>query len=119
MLGDDANTRIKLEDGKKIKAKPRVAGSVRGRELRAAAALARFVTKKEEEVEVGDNKVEESETESDEFEEKDRRYDSLGEGSWIKDARGMVRVCGGEDGIEGDGCGVEVKRERDELLLGF
>ncbi|KAG5980291.1 hypothetical protein E4U55_004175 [Claviceps digitariae] len=41
-LGADEETKVKLEKGKKIVAKPRVAGSARGRDLRAAAALARF-----------------------------------------------------------------------------
>ncbi len=46
-LGEDAATKKKLE-GKKVVAKPRVAGSARGRELRAAAALARFEVQKTE-----------------------------------------------------------------------
>lgn len=41
-LGDDAQARVRLEAGKVVKGKPRVAGSARGRDLRAAAALARF-----------------------------------------------------------------------------
>jgi len=41
-LGGDEEERQKLEQGKKVKGKPRVAASVRARELRAAAALARF-----------------------------------------------------------------------------
>ncbi|KAG5927658.1 hypothetical protein E4U42_001980 [Claviceps africana] len=41
-LGADEETKVKLEKGKKIVARPRVAGSARGRDLRAAAALARF-----------------------------------------------------------------------------
>jgi hypothetical protein len=47
-LGADDEVKAKLENGKRPIGKPRVAGSVRGRELRAAAALARFEVKKEE-----------------------------------------------------------------------
>ena len=41
-LGGDEERRIKLEYGQKVKGKPRVANSARGRELRVAAAAARF-----------------------------------------------------------------------------
>ncbi|KAI6529478.1 hypothetical protein ACKVWC_009008 [Pyricularia oryzae] len=41
-LGEDVGVKAELEKGKRTAAKPRVAGSKRGRELRAAAALARF-----------------------------------------------------------------------------
>jgi hypothetical protein len=41
-----------LEKGKTTKGKPRVAGSARGRELRAAAALARFERSKADEDEL-------------------------------------------------------------------
>ncbi|TLS26966.1 hypothetical protein PpBr36_05249 [Pyricularia pennisetigena] len=41
-LGEDVAVKAELEKGKRTAAKPRVAGSKRGRELRAAAALARF-----------------------------------------------------------------------------
>jgi hypothetical protein len=44
-LGADGEVKAKLENGKRTTAKPRVAGSARGRELRAAAALARFEVK--------------------------------------------------------------------------
>lgn len=46
-LGADGEIKLKLERGKHQTAKPRVAGSVRGRELRAAAALARFEVRKD------------------------------------------------------------------------
>ena len=63
-LGVDEEAKQKLEKGKKSAGKPRIAGSVRGRELRAAAALARFEIKegpqpKDEEL------MTDSETESD------------------------------------------------------
>ena len=47
-LGEDEETKLRLEKGKKVKGKPRVAGSARGRDLRAAAALARIDQVKEE-----------------------------------------------------------------------
>ncbi|CAJ2501532.1 Uu.00g043850.m01.CDS01 [Anthostomella pinea] len=46
-LGDDEDVKAELEKGRRTQAKPRVAGSKRGRELRAAAALARFGQQKE------------------------------------------------------------------------
>ncbi|KAK6520875.1 hypothetical protein TWF506_001118 [Arthrobotrys conoides] len=49
-VGSDDDLRQKLEKGKKPKGKPRVAGSARGRDLRAEAALKRFETQKKEEV---------------------------------------------------------------------
>ncbi|KAF2144594.1 uncharacterized protein K452DRAFT_325132 [Aplosporella prunicola CBS 121167] len=50
-LGADEDAKTQLEGGKKAKGKPRVANSARGRELRAAAALARFDTKQPEDEE--------------------------------------------------------------------
>ncbi len=64
-LGADEDTKVKLENGKRPSGKPRVAGSARGRELRAAAALARFETKKEEPEIKDEDLVTDSETESD------------------------------------------------------
>lgn len=77
-LGGDEGVRVKLEDGKRPKGNPRVAGSMRGRELRAAAALARFDQQKvvdEEEV-----KKEEDDAESDEgseFDDEDVKYEAF------------------------------------------
>lgn len=113
-LGEDELTRIKLEDAKRPKGKPRVAGSARGRELRAAAALARFGDKKLEKA--GELKKEEdgseSETESD--------YEDVGNfkeavdinGVQILDSNGngMVKIC--EDEGQDD---VFVKQEMEEL----
>lgn len=104
-LGADEETKVKLEKGKKIQAKPRVAGSARGRELRAAAALARFGQLKEETASV--KKEEDGETESG----SDSDYEDGGgqdldskdavdvDGSRLVDSkgRGMVRVCEDED----------------------
>ncbi|KAF1988194.1 WLM-domain-containing protein [Aulographum hederae CBS 113979] len=109
-LGEDEETKVKLEGGKKPKGKPRVAGSARGRELRAAAALARFDQAKEAPV-----KKEEqdsgSETESDYegiFGSEARDID----GKELKDSKGhgMVKVCEDED-AQGD----DARREMDEL----
>ena len=111
-LGDDEDTRVKLEDGKKPKGKPRVAGSARGRELRAAAALARFgqqqddSVKKEEEMDSG------SETESD-YEDSNDKNEAIDlDGSRLLDAKGngMVKVCENEDSED-----VHVKEEMQEL----
>lgn len=47
-VGADKDTRVQLEKGAKVKSAPRVAKSIRGRELRAAAALKRFETQAQE-----------------------------------------------------------------------
>jgi hypothetical protein len=97
-LGGDEEERQKLENGKKIKGKPRVAGSARARELRAAAALARF-QKVEDTTEADSSETETgSETEDD---------------THILKSNGkeLVRVCGDMD--END---YNVKREKDELM---
>ncbi len=113
-LSGDEETKVKLERGKKPQGKPRVAGSMRGRELRAAAALARFEVKKEEEGEVKDEDgmLSGSETESD--------YEDVGvkgeafdlDGSRMRDGkgRGLVKVCEDEDQDD-----VHVKQEIEEL----
>ena len=112
-LGDDEDTRVKLEYGVKTKAKPKVAKSVRGRELRAAAALARFGQQKEEEsskAEVGTEN--DSETE-DEYEATDAGQEALDfNGSRILDGQGnsMVKVCEDEDRNDS-----HVKQEMQEL----
>lgn len=118
-LGADDQVKTELENGKKTASKPRVAGSNRGRELRAAAALARFEVKKEE-PEVKDEA--DIETESASETDSDWEFDATiktepGEamdidGKKMRDSkgRGMVKVCDDEDG--GD---VNVKNEMDEL----
>ena len=112
-LGDDEEERLKLEDGKKPKGKPRVAGSARGRDLRAAAALARFGQQQDEVV-----KKEESDKESDtdsEYEET-RVHDTPAlnvDASRLVDSKGnsMVKVCEDEDKDED----THVKEEMQEL----
>ncbi|MCJ1386997.1 hypothetical protein MMC17_010126 [Xylographa soralifera] len=112
-LGDDEDNRVKLEDGKNPKGKPRVAKSARGRELRAAAALARFDQQQEEvkaEQEEGDSA---SDTESDYDDSKVKAEDALDlNGSKILDGKGhgMIKVCEGEDVDD-----VHVKEEMQEL----
>jgi hypothetical protein len=102
-LGADEEAKVKLEKGKRVQGKPRVAGSARGRELRAAAALARFEQQKPEPSFVKN----ESETESG----SESEYEDAGAGdNDSKDAldldghrltdskgRGMVKVCEDEN----------------------
>lgn len=100
-LGSDEETKVKLENGKKVKGKPRVAGSARGRELRAAAALARFEQQKEVKTEeVKEEEETDSGSESDnEAVELDGK-DALDlDGSRLVDdkGRGLVKVCEDED----------------------
>ncbi|KAI4203401.1 MAG: hypothetical protein LQ350_001922 [Teloschistes chrysophthalmus] len=113
-LGSEEEARVKLENGKKSKGKPRVAGSARGRELRAAAALARFGQQKEEEEVKKEEKLDWSETESeDDLEDVKSEEGAMDvDGSRLLDSkgRGMVKVCEDED--EDD---VHVKQEMDEL----
>ncbi|KAF2198903.1 WLM-domain-containing protein [Delitschia confertaspora ATCC 74209] len=97
-LGADEETKIKLESGVPKKGKPRVAGSVRGRELRAAAALARFDQVNKEEVSV---KTEPSDPETeDEYEEPNDAEAAVDiDGTKLVDdeGNGLVKICEGED----------------------
>jgi len=100
-LGADEEVKTKLEKGKKPAGKPRVAGSARGRELRAAAALARFEVKKEEPQIKDEELVTDSEAESeDEVQIKAEPDDAVDiDGTRLVDrtGHGMVRVCDDED----------------------
>lgn len=114
-LGADDGTKAKLEKGKKPVGKPRVAGSMRGRELRAAAALARYDVKKEE-LEIKDEDLV-TDSEESEFEEdvaiKLEPDDAMDiDGSRLLDSKGhgMVKVCEDEDKDDGD-----ARREMEEL----
>lgn len=93
-LGADEEAKVKLEKGKKVQAKPRVAGSARGRELRAAAALARFAPKKEE----PDVKDEDETVWGSDSDDNDSKDAVDLDGSHMVDDKGhhMVRVCGDE-----------------------
>ena len=98
-LGADEATKVKLENGKKTQAKPRVAGSARGRELRAAAALARFeVTKKEDESPEPKEESEESDYEDDPADVKSKDAIDL-DGKKLLDGkgRGLIKVCEDEN----------------------
>lgn len=118
-LGADDVEKVKLEKGKKVTGKPRVAGSARGRELRAAAALARFDKQKKEEEDVEelwDVKDEdetasgsESEFEEVEVEGKDA-LDVDGSRMLDKDGHALVKVCEDEDPTDSG-----ARNELDEL----
>ncbi|KAF4625791.1 hypothetical protein G7Y89_g12370 [Cudoniella acicularis] len=101
-LGADEETKVKLEKGKKPAGKPRVAGSARGRELRAAAALARFEVKEEPQFK-GEEMVTDSETESEAEDEvyikpeQDDAVDINGKRLVDRHGHGMVKVCEDED----------------------
>ncbi|EON65140.1 hypothetical protein W97_04377 [Coniosporium apollinis CBS 100218] len=111
-LGADEDAKVKLEAGKPLKGKPRVAKSARGRELRAAAALARL-----DQARTVDIKNEEegsgSETDSDSDEASPNEVAALDlDGKAMLDTRGhgLVKVCEGEDGDAED-----ARREMVEL----
>ncbi|KAG9554690.1 WLM domain-containing protein, partial [Aureobasidium melanogenum] len=109
-LGDDEGIRAKLEadqKGGKPAVKPRVAGSKRGRELRAAAALARFENVKKEAVKTEPK----TETISDDDYETDSDYEySTIERIMNPEDGSMVRVCANEDSEDKN-----AQREFDEL----
>ncbi|KAK6000345.1 hypothetical protein QM012_003977 [Aureobasidium pullulans] len=109
-LGNDEGIRAKLEPGQKggkPAVKPRVAGSKRGRELRAAAALARFENVKKEAVKIEPK----TEATSDDDYETDSDDDYLTiEKTMNPEDGNMVRVCENEDSEDKD-----AQREFDEL----
>ncbi|KAE8442283.1 hypothetical protein EG329_003483 [Mollisiaceae sp. DMI_Dod_QoI] len=114
-LGADEETKAQLEKGKRPVGKPRVAGSLRGRELRAAAALARFEVKKEEKQMSDDDLVTDSDADSDTNNqtiktEPDDAIDINGLRLLDSKGGGMVKVCREEDDDDED-----VKRELLEL----
>jgi len=102
-LGADGETRAKLEKGRKPVGKPRVAGSARGRELRAAAALARFEVKKGKPEIKDEDLVTDSETEREDDDdvmvktEPDDAVDIDGKQLLDFNGKGMVKVCEDED----------------------
>ncbi|KAI1804162.1 WLM-domain-containing protein [Daldinia bambusicola] len=108
-LGEDEAIKTELEKGKKPQGKPRVAGSKRGRELRAAAALARFDQQKKEAEEVKDEpdiniKKEEdsgSETGSD-SEEEEAIMDINGRRLVDTKGHNLMKVCEDEDARDED-----------------
>ncbi|UPX19181.1 uncharacterized protein EKO05_0009450 [Ascochyta rabiei] len=113
-LGADDLTKLKLEGGVPKKGKPRVAGSARGRELRAAAALARFepVKKEQEEATIKMEDILDSETE-DEYENIDQDGAALDvDGTKLVDDQGraLVKICEDEDDKDGN-----ARREMEEI----
>ena len=94
------------------KGKPRVAGSVRGRELRAAAALARFETVKEEPKEVTIKKEEtsDSETEDEHVDQANAALDVDGSKLLDDKGRALVKICEDEDDQDDN-----ARREMDEI----
>lgn len=125
-LGEDEDQRIALEINRKggLGGKPRVAQSKRGRELRAAAALARFGPNKAEvetlqkgQQQQEDENGRETDSEDEDYgkaEDVDRDLaDALDvDGKRLLDSQGgsMVRVCDDEDTDD-----VNVKQEMTEL----
>lgn len=109
-LGADESTKVKLEGGMPKKAKPRVAGSARGRELRAAAALARFAPIKSEEVPIKEEEdVSDSETDDD-ISEEGAAVDVDGTKMLDGHGRALVKICEDEDDQSGN-----AQREFDEI----
>ncbi|KAM0274908.1 hypothetical protein ACHAQH_007760 [Verticillium albo-atrum] len=102
-LGADEEVKVKLEKGKKTVAKPRVAGSARGRELRAAAALARFGQQKVVEEEEQDVPKSEDVSDGSDYEDdladikREDAVDLDGQRLLDKDGRGMIKVCEDEN----------------------
>lgn len=118
-VGEDQGVKFFLDGGKSIAGKPRVAGSNRGRELRAQAALIRLGAQKVEDqvVKKEEGKVKKEEMEEgdwEEFEDEDAGRDDAVDydGAKMKDGEGkvMVKVCEDEDVDD-----VHVKQEMDEL----
>jgi len=112
-LGDDEAERRYLEKGKVTAAKPKVAGSKRGRELRAAAALARFGQEKSAPVKHDDVEGQGEELDH-EYEEMDvKGEDAVNfDGTKMRDehGQGLVKICEDEDADD-----ASVKKEMQEL----
>ncbi|KAH9909044.1 WLM domain-containing protein [Xylariomycetidae sp. FL2044] len=113
-LGEDEGVKAELEKGKRTQAKPRVAGSKRGRELRAAAALARFGQQKKKEEEREEVKKpttadeDESgsdtgfETASDSEDDEPNATDANGRRLLDNKGHGLIKVCEDENPEDGD-----------------
>ncbi|KAH0614237.1 uncharacterized protein H6S33_006123 [Morchella sextelata] len=97
-VGADEDTRVQLEKGVKVKSAPKVAKSVRGRELRAAAALKRFETQAKE------SPKNEDEDSTDYSDGEDEKAIDVGGGKFL------VPVSKGEDGED------EEKAMKNELM---
>lgn len=108
-LGADEETKVKLEGGVPKKGKPRVAGSARGRELRAAAALARFEPAKKEDAVKREKTPSDSETE-DESTEQEAAVDVDGRKMRDDQGRFLIKICDEADDKDGN-----ARREFDEI----
>jgi hypothetical protein len=109
-LGADDETKVKLESGVAKKGKPRVAGSARGRDLRAAAALARFEPVKVESKVKEEKSDSESDDEYEEIGDKDGALDIDGSKLIDNNGNALVKICEDEDDKDGN-----AQREMDEL----
>ncbi|KAI1381720.1 WLM-domain-containing protein [Hypoxylon crocopeplum] len=111
-LGEDEELKSELEKGQKTNGRPRVAGSKRGRELRAAAALARFGQQKKEEKEPQDVYDTQSDTESETASGNDVEVVTDINGKRLVDNKGhnLIKVCEDEDIKDED-----AQNERKEL----
>ena len=128
-LGGNELLRGAMERNKQVAGKPRVAGSKRGRDLRAAAALLRFEKDKNDkaaeeqkgrhrEQDVKDIKPEEDSEDSESETDPGGVYDEQGsavdtDGSLLKDSKGrsMIKVCEDEN-IRDD---ASARQEMEEL----
>ncbi|PVI07040.1 WLM-domain-containing protein [Periconia macrospinosa] len=97
-LGADDSVKVKLEGGTTKKSKPRVAGSARGRDLRAAAALARFEAAAKENASVKEETPSDSESGDDYEEDTDQAaIDVDGKEMTDEKGRSLIRICDEED----------------------
>ncbi|KAI0966834.1 WLM domain-containing protein [Xylaria arbuscula] len=101
-LGEDEEIKTELEKGKKPKGKPRVAGSKRGRELRAAAALARFDQQSKVDKVKEETEIDEDDMVSDSGSEPASDYDDNSPSIVDKEGRRLIKVCEDENPADGD-----------------
>ncbi|KAI0600915.1 WLM domain-containing protein [Biscogniauxia sp. FL1348] len=120
-LGEDEAVKTELEKGKTVRGKPRVAGSKRGRELRAAAALARFGQQQQQKKNEAEDEIKKeekdgnddetasdscgSETASDSEDNDGKDNATLDiNGQRLRDKKGhrLIKVCEDEDPDDGN-----------------
>lgn len=126
-LGADDEVKARLEKGRRTQATPRVAGSSRGRDLRAAAALARLEQQKQEvqredESAGGESGASDEESDYDDADDADLGADDAVDmdGKKLLDAEGnrMVKVCEDEN-PEGEEAANELKELRSSITKYF
>ncbi|GAB7337783.1 hypothetical protein MBLNU457_g3053t1 [Dothideomycetes sp. NU457] len=117
VVGEDLYAKERLEKGRQTSAKPKVANSKRGRDLRAAAALARFdqaktVVKEESSAGTVSTKEDSTDSETESEGEDDQSQLMDGNDNAVLDAKGhpLFKVCDSEDMKDED-----ARRELDEL----